>query len=314
MSTGYLAALGTLFAWTISTFVLAKLSRLENSYTLNKATLFFGIFLLGIVVCILDKLTPWQLFTIPNSSNWLWLGISGIIGKSVGDYCGFRALRILGARRRSMITTLGPGFTWFFGLMILNESMNWIGLAGMFLTIISLLLLINNSTEKQEVIKDKFGSPFPGFLYGVAAAGLTGIAFILSKMTIVESGENISAFHATWIRILTAFVALMIFDLLRNKHTGFIRQFMFDKQKALLLFLGILFGAVLGLSFSLIAITRMNAAAAYTIFSLVPVAVIMVSVIIYKKKITPMSWFYSIMAIAGVIILVWRNSLVSYEL
>lgn len=309
MNTGYLAAFATLFAWTVSTFVLAKLSRLEEPYILNKAALFFSIFLLGLVVCIVDELAPWQLFTFPNASNWLWLGISGIIGKSLGDYFAFRSLRILGARRRSMITTLGPGFTWLFGLLILNEQMNWLGIAAMILTIVSLVLLINSSGEKNEVKKENFGMPLPGFLYGVAATALTGLAFILSKMTFNESENDISAFHATWIRIITAFVALAIFDIARNKHNRFIKQFVYEKQKAVLLFLGILFGAVLGLSFSLIAITRMNAAAAYTIFSLLPVSVILTGVVFFKKKLTPQSWAYSILAVIGVLILVWRDNL-----
>jgi drug/metabolite transporter (DMT)-like permease len=312
MTTGYSAALATLGAWTISTFVLAKLSRLEGAYILNKAALFFSIFLLGILVCILDGLAPWQLFTVPNSSEWLWLGISGILGKSVGDYCGFCSLRILGARRRSMITTLGPGFTWLFGLLILNESMNWLGIAAMVLTAVFLLLLISNNSEKKEVEKENFGLPLPGFLFGIAAAALTGLAFILSKMAFSGSENNISAFHGTWMRIIAAFFALMIYDIFRNKHTSFIKPFLLDKQKALLLFLGILFGAVLGLSFSLIAIMRMNAAAAYTIFSLLPVSVILVSVVVYKKKITLLSWLYSLLAIAGAMILVWRDVLIRY--
>jgi drug/metabolite transporter (DMT)-like permease len=312
MSTGYLAALGTLFCWTISTFVLAKLSRLEDVYILNKAALFFSIFLLGILVCIIDGLTAWQLFILPNASSWLWLGISGILGKSIGDYCGYSALRILGARRRSMITTLGPGFTWLFGVIVLNEQLNWLGMAAMLLTVVSLLLLINNSGEKEEVKKEKFGMPLPGLLFGIAAAALTGIAFILSKKTIIENGQNISVFHATWIRIVAAFLALLLFDIVRNKHKGFVKQFFCGKQKGLLLFWGILFGAVLGLSFSLMAITNMNAATAYTIFSLLPVTVILVSVILYKKKIPPVSWLYSILAVTGVIVLLWRDTLIKY--
>jgi drug/metabolite transporter (DMT)-like permease len=312
MSTGYLAAFATLFAWTISTFVLAKLSRLEDSYTLNKAALFFSIFLSGLLVCVVDNLRPWQLFTVPATKEWLLLGLSGILGKSAGDYFSYQALRILGARRRSMIVTLGPGCIWFFGWIFLSEAMNWIGLAGMVLTIISLLLFINNTAEKTEVKNENFGLPLTGLLYGVASAALTGLAFIISKMVIKESHENISAFHATWIRIVIAFLALMIWDTLRNKHTGFIKQFLFDKKKAMLLFLGILFGAVLGLSFSLIAITKMNAAAAYTIFSLLPVSVTLVSVALYKKKITAQSWFYSLLAVAGAVVIYWRDVLIKY--
>jgi drug/metabolite transporter (DMT)-like permease len=312
MITGYIAAFGTLFAWTISTFVLAKLTRLQDAYNLNKAALLFSIFLLGILVCVLDGLAPWQLFTVPSLSNWLWLGFSGILGKSVGDYCGFRALCILGARRRSMITTLGPGFTWLAGLIILDESMNWLGIAAMLLTVVFLLLLINSSAEKNEVEKENFGLPLTGLLFGIAAAALTGLAFILSKKTFIETGNNISAFHGTWIRIITAFLALMIYDTLSNNHSDFIKPFLLDKEKAILLFTAILFGAVLGLSFSLIAITRMNAAAAYTIFSLLPVSVILGSVIFFKKKISPISWLYSVLAIAGVILLLWRDDLIKY--
>jgi drug/metabolite transporter (DMT)-like permease len=312
MSTGYLAALATLFCWTISTFVLAKLTRLVEPSLLNKATLFFCTILLGIFVCIIDGIAPWQLFILPDSTKWLWLGLSGILGKSLGDYFGYGAMRILGARRRSMIGTLGPGFTWFFGLLILNEKMNWVGIAAMIITITSLLLLINSTAEKEEIKKEKFGLPVEGLLLGLAAVSLTGLAFILSKLSYVEGGHTISEFHGTWVRVIVAFAALMLVDIVRNKHTEFIKPFLFDKQKGGLLFLTILFGAILGLSFSLMAITRMNAAVAYTIFAMLPVTVILVSVIVFKKKITALSWFYSALAIAGVLALVWREALIKY--
>ena len=177
MMTGYIAAFATLFAWTISTFVLAKLTRLQDAYTLNKAVLFFSIFLLGLLVCILDGLAPWQLFTLPSSSNWLWLGISGILGKSLGDYCGFCAFRILGARRRSMITTLGPGFTWLSGLLILNETMNWLGIAAMLFTGVFLLLLINNSAEKKRSENRELWSTTYGSFVWYCSSRINGPCF-----------------------------------------------------------------------------------------------------------------------------------------
>ncbi|MEP6677363.1 MAG: DMT family transporter [Ferruginibacter sp.] len=306
MNSGYLFALATLLSWTVSTFVLAKLTRLEDAAIINKAALFFSTLLLGLVVCIVDHLSLWELFTLPNLSNWIWLGISGILGKSIGDYCSYKSLRILGARRRSMITTLSPGFAWLFGLIILSETMNWLGIAAMLLTMISLLLLINSNAEKEEVRKENYGLPLPGFLFGIIASALTGLAFILSKKTFAETNTHISEFHGTWIRIITAFVALLLFDIARNKNTRFITAF-FDRQKAGLLFVSILFGAVLGLSFSLMAITRVNTATAFTIFSLLPVSIIIVSVILYKKRLTLKSWLYSLLAITGVLILIWRD-------
>jgi len=312
MSTGYLAALGTLFAWTISAFVFEKLSRLVDPKIVNKAVLFFATFLLGMVVCIIDGMKPSELLTVPSSSNWLWLGISGILGKSVGDYCGYSAMRILGARRRTMIATLTPGFIVLFGFVILNETMNWLGIIAMVITLISILILINNTAEKEEVRKENFGLPITGLLLGLAGAALTGVAFVLAKKTIIEPCNRISGFHATWIRVIVAFLALGLFDFVSNKQTDFIRRFIFNRRKAVLLFLGILFGTILGLSFSLIAMANMNTALADTIFSLVPIGVIVTSVIVYKKKINVQNWFYSILAVAGVILMAWSKTLIKY--
>jgi drug/metabolite transporter (DMT)-like permease len=311
MSTGYLAALATIVCWTISIFVTARLTRLEDAHVLNKAILFFSIFLLGILVCVLDGLTPWELFTVPSLSEWLGLGISGILGKSIGDYCGIYAMRILGPRRRTMTTTLTPGFMWLFGLIILKETLNWLGIVAMLLTIVSLLLLINSRAEKDEVKKENFGLPLSGLLFGIAGAVLTALAFVIAKKIIKEK-ENISAFHGTWMRIITAFAALMLFDIMRNKHVSFIKQFVVDRKKGAILFFGILFGTVLGLSFSLIANMELPVAVASTMTSMVPVPVIFVSVILYKKKITLQSWFYSILAIGGIVVLLWRDELIKY--
>ncbi len=209
-----------------------------------------------------------------------------------------------------MSITLSPGVTWLLGLIILGEKINWLGILAMVLTISSVISLINSSAEKNEIKLEKFGLPWRGFLFDIAAVVLTGIAFILAKITLTKSGTTISAFHGTWIRIITAFGALMIFDIMRNKQTGFFKKIAFNKRKAVLLFFGILFGAVIGLSFSLMAITRLNIAEAYTILSLVPVNVIIISVIVYKKKVSTQSLLYSLLAIAGVIVLIWRDDLI----
>jgi len=306
MNNGYLFAFITLVSWTVSTFVLAKLSRMEAPASINKAALFLSSFLLAVVICIADDLNPVQLFTKPHTSNWIWLGISGIIGKSIGDYASYQSFRILGARRRTMITTLTPGFAWLFGWLFLNEHMNLFGMAAMLLTIISLLLMINSHLEREEVKEENYGLPLHGLLFGIAASALTGLAFILSKKTFAETGKNISEFHGTWIRIITAFTALLFFDIGRRNPIVFIKPFL-NKQKSGLLFTGVLFGAVIGLSFSLMAVTRMNTAVAFTIFALLPVSIMLVSVVMYKKKVSAKSYLYSLLAIAGVMVLIWRN-------
>lgn len=307
MNTGYLAAFGTLLSWTVSAFIFGKLTRLTEPGLLNKAILFFSIFLLGIVVCVMDRINPIELFSLPNQSNWLWLGLSGIIGKSLGDYCGLSCLRILGPRRRYMISTLTPGFTLLFGFIILGEKINAIGMAGMFITILSLFLLLNSQTEKAEVKLEKFGNHVWGIFMGLCGAALTAVAFIIAKKGMVQSETSISEFHGTWIRVIVAFIVLFVVDLFLKRNKDFVTGIITNRQKAILLFWGIVFGVILGLSLSLVAITRLEVAVAYTIFSVVPLTVILASVIFFRKKIPWQSWIYSLMAIAGVIVLVWKD-------
>ncbi len=313
MINGYMAAVITLLCWTVSNFVLARLTRLVDPGVLNKAALFCSIFLLGLMVCVVDGLLPWQLFTIPTPSNWLWLGLSGILGKSIGDYCGFCAMRILGVRRRSMVSTTGPGFTWLWGLIILDETLNGTGLAAMGITMLFLFLLINSTAEKKEVLNDRFGMPLPGLGFGLAAAALTGLAFILSKLTFLEPQTRISAFHGTWIRVIAAFVAIGMVDVLRRKPVVVLKPFITHAEKGVLLLLTILFGSMLGLSFSLVAITTLHATVAYSIFSMLPVTVMLVNIVFLKQKISGKSLLYSVSAIAGVLILIWRRELADWH-
>lgn len=312
MNTGYIAAIATLICWTAGAFIIGKLSRLMHPHALNKALLFFGIFLLGIVVCVIDEINPMKLFSLPNSSNWLWLGLSGILGKSLGDYCGLSALRILGPRRRYMLATLTPGFSLFAGFIFLDETISALGIAGMFITMISLALLLNDQKEKDEVIKDKFGNYFRGVVMALCSGILTAFAFVFAKKTMIETGNPISEFHATWIRILIAFIVLFVIDVFTKKDHDFILEVFKDKQKIWLMGGAVFIAVILGLSLSLVAITRLEVAIAYTIFSLVPLGVLLVSVLWYHKKIVWRSWIYCLMAIAGVMILIWRNTISSW--
>jgi drug/metabolite transporter (DMT)-like permease len=100
---------------------------------------------------------------------------------------------------------------------------------------------------------------------------------------------------------------MWLIDVVRNKNQNFIGEIIKSRQKSVLLFSAILFGSILGLSFSLMAITRMEVAVAYTIFSMVPLAVILVSVIVFRKKLPLINWLWSLLAIAGAIILVWSK-------
>ena len=78
------------------------------------------------------------------------------------------------------------------------------------------------------------------------------------------------------------------------------------------MFLGTLFGPVMGVSLSLLAIQHMEVAAAQTIFALLPIVVLPINYFYYKEKITIQAIGACLIAILGVVILIWRNSLMNY--
>jgi drug/metabolite transporter (DMT)-like permease len=72
--------------------------------------------------------------------------------------------------------------------------------------------------------------------------------------------------------------------------------------------LGTLCGPVVGMMTSMYALSHINASVAQTIFSLVPVFVLFLNFFIYKEKISMRSLGGAIIAIAGVYVLVFRDS------
>ena len=309
MHLGYLAALGTLVCWTITVFLLGRLSRISEPWTLNKISLLYSTVLLGLLVCIKDQLSPLALLSKPSLAQWGWLGLSGILGKTMGDFFGYSCIRILGVRRRSMITTLTPAFTWFFAFQWLGEKINGAGLAGILITIIALFFIYKDQDEAKDVQQEAYGTYFSGIMMGIAGAALTGIAFVISKKAYDPQQLSISEFHGTWIRIIAALLAVLLADLFRKKQEPMGKIFLANSKTFLLLTGSVVFGTILGLSFSLVAITHLPVAVAYTIFALVPLLVMITEAIMGKSRIRQKQWLLALLATIGVCILLWRNQL-----
>ena len=69
---------------------------------------------------------------------------------------------------------------------------------------------------------------------------------------------------------------------------------------------------ILGLTFAMQTISTIDSAVAQTIFSLVPVFAIPLAYLFHKEKITWFIIFGAFIAISGVIILIWRNSIANF--
>ena len=86
-TTGIIAALITLGCWTIGTFSFTKASKLYAPVSVNRVRLLYALILLSFITCIAFQINPIVLFSKPVAMQWVWLGISGIIGLSIGSFC-----------------------------------------------------------------------------------------------------------------------------------------------------------------------------------------------------------------------------------
>ena len=305
---GFLFAAGTLLCWTIGTYSFTSAARILSPSVLNKGRLLISIFILSGLTCLLNWISPFQLFYLPSREDWFWFGLSGIAGLVFGDYCGFTAMKILGPRRSSMLSIVAPGFTLVFGLLIIDEKINWVGILGIFITIASIFFILNDDQEKLEAKREDHGKYWLGILMGIGSAFGQGLGLVLAKKGLDGNHfGGISPIHIVWIRVFVAFWVVFLMGVFRKDPFSNISLIFKNKAGLKYALQGIIISSVLGLSFSIEALKYLDVSVAQTIFSLLPVTVVIFGQIIFKHKITRRVLLFSILAISGVLVLIWRN-------
>jgi drug/metabolite transporter (DMT)-like permease len=122
--------------------------------------------------------------------------------------------------------------------------------------------------------------------------------------------EKLPTLHAVWIRLLFAFGAAFFIAIVTGRMKANSMPVFKNQNNGLpFMFLGTLFGPVLGVSFSLLAIQHLSVATAQTIFALLPIVVLPINYFYYKEKITIQAIFACAIAVLGVFVLIWRDSI-----
>jgi multidrug transporter EmrE-like cation transporter len=133
---------------------------------------------------------------------------------------------------------------------------------------------------------------------------------VLSKLGMDSYEEKLPTLHAVWIRLLFAFGAAFFIAIVTGRMKANSMPVFKNQNNGLpFMFLGTLFGPVLGVSFSLLAIQHLSVATAQTIFALLPIVVLPINYFYYKEKITIQAIFACAIAVLGVFVLIWRDSI-----
>jgi drug/metabolite transporter (DMT)-like permease len=309
---GEIIALITTLCWSIGIFPFTEASRRIGPAAVNKYRLLMALVIISLVLIIFFGKSFTELFSAPTQKQYLYLMLSGVIGFTLGDYLGFSSFVKLGPRLASIYTTLGPGFALIFGFAFLEETMNFIGFIGIGVTIAGVIWLTQSKKEKVQAIEKGFKPDKVGIIFGIGSALCQGLGITLSKMGLLENTatNHLVEVHANWVRLLGGFGLAFIISVFTGNFFRYAKPvFRNEKNGVFFMLLGTIFGPVLGVSFSLITISKINVAVAQTIFALLPVFVLPLNYIIYKEKITFTSILACLVSIAGVMLLIWRDSI-----
>jgi drug/metabolite transporter (DMT)-like permease len=254
-----------------------------------------------------------SIFSRKYAPGWLWMGLSGTIALGIGDYFGLKMYTILSPRYGSVLTTLAPAMALMMGIILLDEHMNFIGICGMLITILGVTNMSLGRKERSSIPDHGHGSIYKGIIFGLILAACNGCALAISKKGFMEqasSGEPLHPITGSFIRYFIATVIVVVFMLLKKILVKNIRNIFRQPMPVLQIAgLGVLLGPLLALSFAMFAIQTIDVAVTQTIFSLVPVVTLLISHFILKEKITWNSLIGVSIAVTGVCILIWRESI-----
>ena len=306
---GVSIALLTTVCWSIGIFPFTEAAKRFGTAALNQYRLFLGWLVISILIICFYPVSIFQLFTTPHANHYLFLGLSGIIGFTIGDYFSFNSFKILGPKLGSLYTTIAPGAALLAGYILLNQTMNFIGVMGILISISGVIWLTLSKKDKKASEKAGFERNPKGIIFGLIGALCQGTGLVLSKLGMDAYPEKLLTMHAVWVRLLFAFGAAFLISIITGRmKVNSMPVFRNQNNGLPYMFVGTLFGPVLGVSFSLLAIQHLSVATAQTIFALLPIVVLPINYFYYKEKITVQAIFACVIAVLGVFILIWRDS------
>lgn len=286
---GELISLIVAVSWTVTALFADKASHRLGSMTANVLRLTMAIVFLGLLLWVTVG-HPYPVYA--SGQAWWWLALSALVGYVFGDWCLFNCYLSIGARFGQLFMTLAPPMAAIAGWAILGETLSWKSGLAMMVTLSGIAISILSRGDGHRV---HLTLPFKGVLLGLGAGLGQGVGLVLSKVGLQHYSEAIPAdaprlmadmlpFASTMIRAVVGaagFLALMALQRGLPRLSAAVR----DKVGMRYALIMTLFGPVLGVSLSLMAVQYTNAGIASTLMALTPVFILFPYAFIYHQRI-----------------------------
>lgn len=299
---GESAAVIVAVLWTANSILFTAAGKRIGAIGVNAFRIVLAVLLLGIThIIILGTLIP-----AANSSQWLWMGVSGIVGLGIGDFALFAAFVKIGPRRSLLLMALAPVCSVIAGYLMLNESLGFWSILGITITLLGIVIVVFEKKEEDKVRTYMGGQKLWGIILGIIGAVGQGVGLVFSKYGMINAADDpsrpLDSLSATLIRMAIGAVFVWICVIAAGKFSE-IRKSFSDTRALKLTSGGAFVGPFLGVWFSMIAVTYAQVGVAMTLMALTPVFIIPVVWILYKEKTNPKGILGAVIAVVGVSII-----------
>ena len=302
-SLGMVFSLCASLFWTVTPIFLASAGRRIGAFNVN-------ILRLGMAGAALALISGGYLvckgnyyaLSIPVPA-FFWLVLSGIAGLVLGDTLYIRALTTLGPRRTTQMITLAPIIPVAIAWVFIGERLTWPMLAGIAMIICGITYTAVYEGDPEESTNAEPGNySNKGIFLAIGGTLFHGSGAVMARRAFL-SAPGIDPLLATAVRVVTSALILCTFAICTG---GLIRAVKQIQSPPVLLrvALGTFSGPVIGMIFYISAFKYTQAGIVTTLSGLSPILILPIIAIRYRVKIRREALIGTLLAVAGVAIMV----------
>jgi drug/metabolite transporter (DMT)-like permease len=292
---GEIAALTAAFLWGFGALLFESAGIRIGAFATNLLRILLGSIFLSLTLYFQVGL----FFPIHASlPSQFWLGFSGIVGLAIGDGALFYAIVIIGPRLSTLLLSMAPPITTIAAWLLLGERLGLSAILGICITFAAIMWVVAEKHGNEHIR----GSKAAGILFGCIAALGQGLGVILAKLGLTGDIDSLSA---TLIRMVpAAFVLWGVAAITRHAKPAILA--MRDRTSALIILGGAILGPFIGVWLSIVAVKHTEAGVASTLLSTVPILIIPLEFIVFRRRPSIRAIIGTAVAVMGIAMIFMR--------
>lgn len=290
---GEIFSLACALIWAIAVILFKKSGESLEPFALNlvKNAIVLPLF----VLCVL-LFSPQGWPEIPPLDLAL-IFISGFFGIAVGDTLYFRALNAMGAGRMAVVQTLYSPFVILLSLGFLGEQLNVLQFGGVLLVLLG-IWFVSRSNHAAEVSAQAL---WRGIAWGALAVFFMAVGVVMAKPLM----ERQEFFWVVGLRVVGGFGGMLIFAAAGRKFGELGKAYRKVRQWPVIVAAGIT-GTWLSTLFWLAGYKYTQASIAAVLNETAAIFILVLSVLVLRERVTARQWWGTLLAVAGVLLVVVR--------